>query len=100
MGKNFTSVYFRYYEGVVYRFDSFIQSFLAWLKIVEFYFHCVIEHCDISGWMEEIIGHPGGRIWTPPGVTPVRPRRRKTTPDGERDGDDTRAIATVLQSVM
>lgn len=56
-----------YYRGDLYRFDSFILSFLGWLKIMERDYKRNLRGCDISEWYMEILGtkDPSLRMWEP-----------------------------------
>lgn len=59
-----------YYRRRLYRFDSFIVSFLMWLKIIERDFKRKVGVCDLSGWFMEILGteDPSVKFWEPPSI--------------------------------
>lgn len=60
-----------YYKNKLYRFDSFILSFLAWLKVIEKDFQRCLRGCNLSLWYSEILGLPEGDrtpFWEPPSL--------------------------------
>lgn len=69
-----------HYKGTLYRCDSFIRSFLLWLKLIERDLSRKVLGCDISGWYEELLAFapeilPAGAVppktlWQDPAIAP------------------------------
>lgn len=78
-----------YYKGVVYRFDSFILSFIAWFKIIERDFKRTLRGCDINGWYTDILGSEDDRtrFWDKPSLF-GSDDEEEATDEGENSDED------------
>jgi hypothetical protein len=77
-----------YHHGKLYRFDSFILSFIAWLKIMERDYRRNLRGCDISDWYMEILAtkDPKVRMWEPASLF-GSDDEEESSPTGSDDDD-------------